>query len=86
MSTDAMSWVQAHKSVFNGRPIAAAPTPFRPARLSVRVRAEDIEKKAEQAKDKVQEKAGEVANKASGKVNWNRDTYSVPRIPNDSHA
>ncbi|CAK0782691.1 Chlorophyll a-b binding protein 8, chloroplastic [Coccomyxa viridis] len=63
------SQLQAHKSVFNGRPIAAAPTPFRPARLSVRVRAEDIEKKAEQAKDKVQEKAGEVANKASGKDN-----------------
>ena len=50
------------------------------------MRAEDVGKKAEQAKDKVQEKAGEVANKASGKVGWNEDTECMPRTPNDSHV
>ena len=68
--------MQAHKASFNGRPINAAPAPFRPARLSVRVRAEDVKEKAEKAGDKVQEKATEAKDKAgfaiskaAGKVN-----------------
>jgi hypothetical protein len=60
--------VQAHKAGFNGRFINAAPAPFRPARLSVRVRAEDVKEKAEKAGEKAQEKAGQAVSKATGKV------------------
>ena len=68
MPMQCMRWVQAHKASFNGRPINAAPAPFRPARLSVRVRAEDVKEKAEKAGEKVQEKAGQAVSKATGKV------------------
>ena len=60
--------LQAHKASFTGRSINAAPAPFRPARLSVRVRAEDVKEKAEKAGEKVQEKAEEAKDKAGSAV------------------
>ena len=84
-----MWWVQAHKASFSGKPIAAAPAPFRAARLSVRVRAEDVKQKAEKAGDKIQEKAseakdkaGSAVSKAAGKVS----IYPKSSSPIDPHG